>query len=58
MIRTVEVTTGGIVCLDMDPDPSGEWIPWPAASPNGVAQARRMPYLIDGETRWAEHSCR
>lgn len=58
MIRTVEVTTGGIVRLNVDPDPMGEWIPWPAASPNGVAQARRVTYRVPGEERWSEHSCR
>lgn len=58
MIRTVERTTGGIVVLNVDPDPAGQWIPWPSDHPNGLAQARRMTYPIPGEQRWSEHSCR
>ena len=57
MIRTVERTTGGVITLDIDPDPSGEWIPWPSRTVNGLAQARRMTLPIPDEARWAEHHC-
>jgi hypothetical protein len=58
MVRAVERTTGGIITLNLDPSPHGEWVPWPAPTMNGIAQARRIPKPVPGEDRWDEHACR